>query len=312
MRMTISSERRRFPLLVVISAIVFAFVYLAVVLLYAQGGRSDEGSAVDRNQPSTHLVMTPRDVDAVQDRIRVDLSFAQGSLLASDDGLTTTSDVEIVITSAGARQLVGYEENQAVAPMSIDLRTTGAIEQWPFDHHASQTMVLVSVPSTDGSDEQTAVHADLSLGEHHVPGWVITLTADTTSPPLVAEGNVAVQQYIIEARRASATIAFGIVLLALMVMLPVLGLTVAILALRGRRPMEIGFLTWIAGMLFATPTLRNFFPGQPPIGSWVDFLIVLWVIAGLVLALLISVVAWYRAGRPTHESAANAEHDLAP
>ena len=266
------------------------------MLLYAQGGQSDGGSPVDQSQPSVHLVMTPRDVDATEDRLRVDLSFAQGSQLASDDGLTTTSEMEIVITSAGGRQLVSYEKNQAVAPVSIDLRTTGAIEQWPFDHHASPTMVLVSAPAAVVGDEKSAVQADLSLGEHHVPGWVITLEADTTSMPLVAEGDIAVQQYIIEARRASATVAFGIVLLALMVMLPVLGLTVAILAFRGRRPMEIGFLTWNAGMLFATPMLRNFLPGQPPIGSWIDFLIVLWVIAGLVLALLISVVAWYRWG----------------
>lgn len=151
--------------------------------------------------------------------------------------------------------------------MSIDLRTTGAIEQWPFDHHASPTKVMVSVPAAGGSDERTAVQSALSLGEHHVPGWVITLRADTTSPPVVAEGNVTIQQYVIETRRASATVAFGIVLLVLMVMLPVLGLTVAILAFRGRRPLEIGILTWNAGMLFATPMLRNFLPGQPPIGD---------------------------------------------
>lgn len=311
MLVTKTASTRRFPMFTVLLAAIFVLLYAVVVLLYAQGGQSDAGSPADSSPFDVHLVMTPRDVDATQDRMRVELSFARGSALASDDGLTTTSNMEIVVISAGGRQLVRYDENQAVAPVTVDLRTTGVIEQWPFDHHPSPTMVLVSVAAADGSADRTAVQADLSLGEHHVPGWVITLKADTTSPTLVADGDVVVQQYIIEARRASATVAFGIVLLALMVTLPVLGLTVAMLAFRGRRPMEIGFLTWNAGMLFATPMLRNFFPGQPPIGSWVDFLIVLWAIAGLVLALLISVVAWYRWGRPTSGSSAKVEQSTA-
>lgn len=77
MRTTKSAHRRRFPLFIVVSAVVFALVYLFVVLLYAQGGQSDGGSPVDQSQPSVHLVMTPRDVDATEDRLRVDLSFAQ-------------------------------------------------------------------------------------------------------------------------------------------------------------------------------------------------------------------------------------------
>ncbi|MBN9171290.1 MAG: DUF4436 family protein, partial [Microbacterium sp.] len=35
-------------------------------------------------------------------------------------------------------------------------------------------------------------------------------------------------------------------------------------------------------------------PGSPPIGSWVDFTVVLWVIGALIVGLAIYVAAWLR------------------
>jgi Domain of unknown function (DUF4436) len=52
-------------------------------------------------------------------------------------------------------------------------------------------------------------------------------------------------------------------------------------------------------MLFATVPLRTFLPGSPPIGSWIDFTIVLWVIVALVTGLGLYVTAWSREGRRT-------------
>jgi len=86
------------------------------------------------------------------------------------------------------------------------------------------------------------------------------------------------------------------VLLSLMVVMPVLVLTVSISVYRGRRKVEATLMSWIGAMLFATIPLRNFLPGNPPIGSWVDYLIVLWVIAGLVVGLIVYVAAWLRLG----------------
>jgi hypothetical protein len=47
-------------------------------------------------------------------------------------------------------------------------------------------------------------------------------------------------------------------------------------------------------MLFATIPLRGFLPGSPPIGSWIDYLVVLWVIAALIAGLVIYVLAFLR------------------
>jgi len=47
-------------------------------------------------------------------------------------------------------------------------------------------------------------------------------------------------------------------------------------------------------MLFAVVPLRNFLPGAPPTGAWVDQAIVLWVLIGLASAMAIYMVAWHR------------------
>jgi hypothetical protein len=62
----------------------------------------------------------------------------------------------------------------------------------------------------------------------------------------------------------------------------------------------VGFLGWIAAMLFATIPIRNFFPGSPPPGSWVDVLVVLWVFVALTLALVIGLAAFVTHPRHNH------------
>lgn len=298
------TTKRRFPYLIVGLAALFVATYAVVVLLYAHGGRTDQGTPVDNSREGLHVVLTPRNVDAASDRLVFDIGFAPGSILITDDGTTVVEDFELMLTSSEGVgvHITQYEQGKLAAPTSIELRSGGTIERWPFDIHASKTMLLVSIPSE--GDDAVAFPADLSFGAHHVPGWTITISEDKNGGATTADG-IKVHEYVIEAKRANATVAFSLVLLALMITMPVLGLTVAILALRGRRRVEVGFLTWNAGMLFATPMLRNFLPGQPPIGSWVDYLVVLWVITGLVLALLISVVAWYKWG-----SAASRDGDV--
>jgi hypothetical protein len=54
----------------------------------------------------------------------------------------------------------------------------------------------------------------------------------------------------------------------------------------------------MGAMLFATIPLRTFLPGSPPIGSWIDYTVVLWVVVGLIVGLAIYVAAWARWSHP--------------
>ena len=72
-----------------------------------------------------------------------------------------------------------------------------------------------------------------------------------------------------------AIILFGLSLVAVLILLPITTWIVGLKLFREDRLFEAGFLGWIGAMLFATIPIRNFFPGSPPPGSWVDVLVVL-------------------------------------
>ena len=49
-------------------------------------------------------------------------------------------------------------------------------------------------------------------------------------------------------------------------------------------------------VLFAVVPLRNFLPGSPPAGSWIDQAVVQWVLIGLGTAMTLYIIAWVRQG----------------
>jgi hypothetical protein len=176
---------------------------------------------------------------------------------------------------------------------SMRFITTGFVERWPFDSHTVDITVL-AVQDLDGDISPTPT---LLCGTAHVPGWSFSDEVIPGTDEMVINGEP-VNQVRITATRSVATVAFGIVILALMAVLPVLALTVAITVSRGLRKAEPSLMSWMAALLFATIPLRTFLPGSPPIGSWVDYLVVLWVVAGLVVALVIYVRAWLKWSAP--------------
>ena len=71
-------------------------------------------------------------------------------------------------------------------------------------------------------------------------------------------------------------------------------LWVAIPMLLGRTSFLPPFITWYGAMLLAIVPLRNFLPGNLPLGSWIDQAVVLWVLIGLVVAMALFILAWWR------------------
>ena len=47
-------------------------------------------------------------------------------------------------------------------------------------------------------------------------------------------------------------------------------------------------------MLFAVIPIRNFLPGSPPPGAWIDQALVIWVLMALVGTMGFYMVTWYR------------------
>ncbi len=271
--------------------VVLAVVYLGVVALYAANERAvSEQGCPDTGPPdSLTMSLSPESVDAVTDRIAAKLDVVSLGPIPTDASGLPTNPVTLIVTQTDGPRTFQIAAGDIPSPLSFRLITDGHVESWPFDSHSVE-VAFVAAQTVD----RTGKAVPLQLcGTPHVPGWTFASEQIPGNDKLVVDGEP-VTQLRITATRSAATVAFGIVLLLLLIALPVLALIVAILAFRGKRKVEATLTSWMAAMLFATVPLRTFLPGSPPIGSWVDYLVVLWVVAGLVAALAIYVAAWVR------------------
>ncbi|GAA1927417.1 hypothetical protein GCM10009775_19430 [Microbacterium aoyamense] len=278
--------------LVAVIIVAFVLVYGVVVALYAISDRDREG-CVDEPAPGhAQIEMIPTAVDASAERTAVTFTIRSFGSAGGEDGLPV-EPVTLFVDGADAESTFDFEPGDPPSRVSVRLISSGEIERWPFDRHVADfTLVMIA----GEGDRRSDIPVNL-CGEAHVPGWTFTEEQVPGDSRVEVDGEP-VDRILLTAERSAATIAFGLVILALMIVLTVVGLTVAIRVYRGEKKAEVTLMSWIAAMLFATLPLRGFLPGAPPIGSWVDYLVVLWVVAGLVASLVIYVLAWSRWAPP--------------
>lgn len=271
--------RRR--LLAAIAAVLV--VYLAVVTLYSLSGDVTTATGRTTSPPAdgVTVILTPQSVNASTQTIDLDLSIRTSAQLTGPNGISPNRRISIVISPTTGAQSIVFARNEIPGTVPIAIVAGGEVESWPLDRYSTPDLTVVAC-ADDCTSSADALKTRVYL-EGHVPGWSL-------SGREAANGF----QLQLDARRAASTIAFAVVLLALMIAMPCLVLFVAITTLAGRRKVEPSFMSWMAAMLFATVPLRTFLPGSPPIGSWIDFTIVLWVIVALVTGLGLYVTAWAR------------------
>lgn len=272
-----------------VGAGVLAAVYVAVVALYAADLRGSSLSIVDIGDDSgVSLEIRPHAIDPVRHE------FAYQLLLTHDADATevpASVHVEISDAATGAPiQTLDLEVGAVASPEIItSLVIERRIEAWPFDAYLAGVGLAVTSVSADGRSTPIAPTVFLDGG---VPAWNI-------SPGNIGDDGATHGELdlFFDVHRSFSTFAFALVLVASMVLMAVIAVSVSVSVNRGWRATQVSFLSWIAGMLFAVPALRGFLPGSPPFGSWVDFLIVLWVIVALVISLALLVHSWFRDSR---------------
>jgi hypothetical protein len=98
----------------------------------------------------------------------------------------------------------------------------------------------------------------------------------------------------VELYRSQSTVAFGVVMLGVLIALAGLALFVAVQTVRGRRKFQPPMTTWYAAMLVAVMPLRNALPDSPPFGTWIDITVVIWVIVVVVISMTLYISCWWR------------------
>jgi hypothetical protein len=165
------------------------------------------------------------------------------------------------------------------------LTLAGDIENWPFDRYRSGPVsVEMFIGPAHVPERATVTFFD------RLPGWKLEAVPSKRGDLLPT--------YRVKLHRSLGTAAFAIVILAVLVAIAVAAAVVAIQTLRKQRKFQPPMTTWYAAMLFAVVPLRNAFPGSPPFGSYIDMVLVVWVIVALVLSMLIYIFCWWRDLKP--------------
>ena len=226
-------------------------------------------------------------LDTVTNRLTVNvLVYPKDSLYDKNTGVLTT-DATVRLYPENDLGDLQYPVGKAPAQVSTAIVAHGDPGNWPFDSYNTDEISADVFTGAAPNREKVPARVEVT---GKLDGWDATVTRvhDPADPPDVQD-NV---KLTLSRSKGPLIFDFGICLV--LIALPVLALWVAIPMALGRTTFLPPFGTWYAGMLFAVMPLRNFLPGSPPPGSWVDQALVLWVLIGLVVAMTIFFFAWWR------------------
>ncbi len=176
---------------------------------------------------------------------------------------------------------ITFEEGQTPASTTATIKVEGDPNHWPFDTYRTRP---ISADAIVGSGDSRVVEPAAVRFNGGIEGWDIQIES----------AGLETAELVVVLHRNRGTLAFDLGILLVLIALPVLAMFVAVETVMGKRKFIPPLTTWLAALLFAVVPLRNFLPGAPPPGAWIDQAIVLWVLIALVLAMVLYVISWYR------------------
>lgn len=227
-------------------------------------------------------------LDTVANRLTVNvLVYPKDSLYDKNLGVLT-SDAAVRLYPENDLGDLQYPVGKAPAQVSTGLVAHGDPGNWPFDSYKTEVIAADVFTGSGMNREKVPARVEVT---GKLDGWDATVTRvhDPEDPNPDVKDNV-----IITLERSKGPLIFDVGICLVLIALPVLALWVAIPMALGRTTFLPPLGTWFAALLFAVVPLRNFLPGSPPPGSWIDQAIVLWVLIGLVTAMSLFIVAWWR------------------
>ena len=267
---------------------VYVLSLVAVHLLATSGPKLPNKVDVSQFQKDDSVVQLRLEkLETVANRLSVNvLVYPQDSLLDQNSGVLN-ADAAVRLypeTDLGDLQ---YPKGKAPAQLATTVEAHGEPGNWPFDTYTTDE--ISGLVFTGGYHDKVWARIEVTGS---LDGWDANVrrvhdAEDTENPN-------SLDNVIITLHRSKATLIFDLGILLILITMPVLALWLAIPMVLGRTTFLPPFGTWFAAMLFAIMPLRNFLPGSPPPGSWVDQAVVLWVLIGMIVAMSLFILAWWR------------------
>lgn len=293
------SPRHRLAVIVTVAAtVIFAALYALVVYTYAQSSQAVSKPDLPTTDAVT-VLLKPTAVRPGEREVTVDLNVIPPDSLVDSHGLLTDKLLITFLTGQSAR-VVAFDAGtpalglDQVIPMGLK---RGSYDEYPLDHYGTDLSITAATTSKQGTTDlsvQSAVWGDLS-------GWQVVTTSDTVSEPTAGKAQTVTPDAIahvgIQVARPGSTVTIVALLLVAMIAVSALSFAVGWAVFSNKRVAEATLASFCAAALFAMVPLRVNMPGAPPIGVWLDFLVFLWVILFLMLALCLMVTGWLIHGR---------------
>jgi hypothetical protein len=180
-----------------------------------------------------------------------------------------------------------YPAGKSPAQVATTIDAHGDPNNWPFDSYTTDTLSAEVLVGQGDARQYIPARVEVTGG---LEGWDVSVQrVGEASQDSERPDNV-----IITLHRAKGPLIFDLGICLVLFALPALAFAVVIQIALGRRKFVPPFVTWFAAMLFAVIPIRNFLPGSPPPGAWIDQALVIWVLIALVGAMALYMVTWYR------------------
>jgi hypothetical protein len=180
-----------------------------------------------------------------------------------------------------------YPAGKSPAQVATTVEAHGDPNNWPFDSYTTDTLSADVLVGTGDARQYKPARVEVTGA---LEGWDVTVKRVGEA----SQESDRADSVIITLHRAKGPLIFDMGICLVLFSLPALALAVAIQVALGRRKFVPPFVTWFAGMLFAVIPIRNFLPGSPPPGAWIDEALVIWVLMALVGAMGLYMLSWYR------------------
>ncbi|GAC58071.1 hypothetical protein GOHSU_29_00540 [Gordonia hirsuta DSM 44140 = NBRC 16056] len=263
-------------------AIAFLIVITASVSLYLTHRNEDYaaqfGAAGSPDRVSIQVWLNR--LDTGTERLHAEIVVVEPTgKLANDDG-TPRSSLEVT-TSALRNPKFTIGAGSIAPDTPVDFAVNGTVTDYPFDHYSSKIYF-----SAKADGRPVPVSVLVSSADPFFRNIPQAIAAPGQPEHLVMIG--------LESSRSRPTLVFAIFVMLLMLGLSIAVVTASNYVLRYQKALIFPACSMMAAILFALIPLRGALPGDPPIGSIIDFTSFFIAETVVAVALIASVVLGFR------------------
>ena len=170
------------------------------------------------------------------------------------------------------------------------MSTKNSLFYYPFDFYKGE----ITFQATD-FQTKSVIPSTVTVGKQSLSGWILKFSQsgepDPESKDKIIYGD-GLAKISWDLKRANVIFIAIILLIFLMIIALISGFTITRSISNGNRPPSMNLLLWLATILFAIIQVRGNFPGNPPLGILIDYIIVFPVLSLLLLLGIANTFFW--------------------